>query len=150
MASLARRIAPAAALGGVAVAVVGILDPALAGAGRHEEAVALPAATPRTAASATPQPAAACTSGQEVVGPQSMTPWGPVQVAATVSDGRLCEAHAIVYPTGDRKSAAINAQAIPMLDSIASEQGVTFDMISGATYTANAYWDSLQQLLDSL
>jgi len=33
---------------------------------------------------------------------------------------------------------------------MASQQGVAFDAISGATYTSEAYRESLQQLLDSL
>lgn len=142
--SLGRRIAPAAALGGVAVALVTLMDPALGGAGRV-------AAAPTGTGEAEPvQAGDPCADAQESVGPQVGTPWGPVQVAATVIDGRICEVRALVYPINDRKSERINASAIPMLDSMASEQGVAFDNISGATYTTEAYRDSLQQLLDSL
>ena len=149
MASLARRIAPAAALGGIAVAVVGLLDPALAGAPRAE-------ASPQGASTSDAGDPAGdqttsnpCDSAETVTGPQSMTPWGPVQVQATVADGTLCQVQAVAWPT-DQHSQRINAYAIPQLDAIAAQRGVTFDNISGATYTSNAYWDSLQQLLDSL
>lgn len=141
--SLARRIAPGAALGGVAVTLVAVMDPALAGADRSsgsDASVKAPAA-----GSSDP-----CASGEQVVGPEVGTPWGPVQVAATIADGQVCEVHALVYPVNDRKSERINASAIPMLDSMASEQGIAFDNISGATYTTEAYRGSLQQLLDSL
>lgn len=139
--SLARRIAPAAALGGVAIALVGLLDPALGG---DEPAAA-------SAPDAAQDPVAdACANGQQVIGPEVDTPWGPVQVGATVIDGRLCAVQALVYPVNDRRSERINASAIPMLDAMASAQGVAFDNISGATYTTEAYRQSLQQLLDSL
>lgn len=141
--SLARRLAPAAALGGVAVTLVVALDPALAGPDR---AAGLESAN----TSARDAQASPCASAQEQVGPAVDTPWGPVQVAATVSDGQICEVHAVVYPNNDRKSERINASAIPMLDSMATQQGIAFDNISGATYTTEAYRGSLQQLLDSL
>lgn len=142
--SLARRIAPAAALSGVAVGLVVAFDPVFAGVDR--------AATPQASsngADAAPV-SGPCASASEQVGPAVDTPWGPVQVAATVSDGQICEVHALVYPINDRKSERINASAIPMLDSMATQQGVAFDNISGATYTTEAYRGSLQQLLDSL
>ncbi len=51
MASLARRLAPAAALGGLAIVIVGVADPALAG---HTEATATGQAADATAAQAAP------------------------------------------------------------------------------------------------
>ena len=148
MATLARRIAPAAVLGGVAVALVGILDPALAGTGNataSEPTTGQPADS--TGTSSAP---ATCDNAEQVQGPASMTPWGPVQVEASVIDGRLCEVHAVAYPMGDGHSQRINTVAVPTLDAMASQVGVAFDGVSGATYTTNAYRDSLQQLLDSL
>lgn len=173
MASLARRIAPAAVLGGVAVAVVGLLDPALAKTAPQAAApvdlgnrapVQQPGQTQQdqaqqgqTQQDATKQDPGAGTSAQDACaevewtqGPASMTPWGPVQVAAAVVDGRICGVQALVYPMGDSRSQRINAYAIPTLDSMASQVGVAFDGVSGATYTTEAYRDSLQQLLDSL
>ena len=145
MSSLARRIAPAAALGGVAIAIVGVLDPALAGTTEAGTTEAQAAGTEAAA----PAPSG-CDAAPEVAGPASMTPWGPVQVVATVADGTLCDVHAVAYPSNDRKSQQINSYAIPALDAVAAEQGVAFDSVSGATYTSQAYRDSLQQLLDSL
>ena len=141
--SLARRLAPAAALGGVAVTLVVVLDPALAGPDRAP-------APDAVTSSAQDGQVSACATAQEQVGPAVDTPWGPVQVAATVSEGQVCEVHAVVYPNNDRKSERINASAIPMLDSMATQQGIAFDNVSGATYTTEAYRGSLQQLLDSL
>lgn len=141
MASLARRIAPAAALGGLAVIAVGLLDPVFA---HHGTDNAAQAATGDTTATET------CANAQEVTGPSITTRWGPVQVSAKVAGGKLCSAQAVTWPTGDGRSQSINAYAIPILDQSASSQGTAFDSVSGATYTSEGYRQSLQQLLDSL
>lgn len=159
MAGLARRLAPAAALGGLAVVIVGIADPALAG---HDATAAVDQASASTTRSSTapevattPDAAAtpdAATSGrvETVTGPAVQTRWGPVQVAATITNGQVTEVHAVVWPDGDRRSVEINQYAIPQLDAMANAQGVQFDGVSGATYTTEGYRESLQQLLDSL
>ena len=78
-----------------------------------------------------------------------MTPWGPVRVQMELaSDGTVCSVKAIAYPDSDRKSSQINARAIPILDSQAAQQGVEFDALSGATYTSEAYRESMQSILD--
>lgn len=178
MASLARRLAPAAALGGLAIVIVGVADPALAG---HTDATATgtqaataavgsgttqsnpqtqpnPQSQPETQGQpdAQAQPDTSTQSGTttqasgEVTGQVAMTRWGPVQVAGTVADGKLTEVHAVVWPTGDGRSIAINDYAIPILDSEASQVGTSFDYVSGATYTSEGYRQSLQSLLDAL
>jgi uncharacterized protein with FMN-binding domain len=38
--------------------------------------------------------------------------------------------------------------AIPYLDAQAAQQGVSFDGFSGATYTTEAYRQSMQSILD--
>ena len=101
MAGLARRLAPAAALGGLAMVIVGVADPALAG---HTEATATGGTTvaPETTAQqdtsaqpdttaqqdATAQPdttaqdaATTCANGQTATGGAAMTPWGPARCA---------------------------------------------------------------------
>ena len=147
MAGLARRIAPAAALGGLAVVIVGVADPALAGHGDAPSSSAI--STTATSAPATAQPAT-CDTAETATGPAIDTRWGPVQVAATIANGKLCAVHAVVWPDGDNRSVQISEYAIPELDSLATQQGVQFDGVSGATYTSDGYRQSLQQLLDSL
>jgi hypothetical protein len=95
--------------------------------------------------------AASCDTAPSLEGPEVSTPWGPVQVVAKVTAaGVICSAEAVEYPTLDRKSASINSSAIPMLNRTSAEQGAEFDAVSGATYTSEAYRDSLQALLDAL
>lgn len=88
--------------------------------------------------------------GAAVVGPTVGTKYGPVQVQAALdSNGRVCAAHALVWPTEDGKSVRINDQAIPLLDQWAVYQGDTsFSSISGATITSRAYKESLQAIID--
>ncbi len=90
-----------------------------------------------------------CSNATSVTGDPAMTPWGPVQVRMDfAADGTVCSVQALTYPDGDHKSAMINSQAIPYLDAAASEQGVEFDGVSGATYTTEAYRESMQSILD--
>ena len=157
MAGLARRLAPAAALGGLAVVIVGVADPAIAG---RTDATATGSASTSTSASApssaptdvaAPTDAATtCANGEQITGGSAMTQWGPVQVSATVAGGQVCEVHAVAWPANDSKSQMINAYAIPQLDAMATQSPTQFDYVSGATYTSQAYHDSLQSILDSL
>lgn len=177
-ASLLRRAAPAAVLGGVAVALVGFLDPALGGKGTAGEAQSAPAAAPSATSTPTPttssgdataaspdtqstqssEPSDSATADAEscsgttqtVTGTAVAIPWGDVQVAATIAGGTVCSVHAVAYPDGDPHSARINSTAIPTLDAAATTAGVEFDNISGATYTSEAYRKSLQSILDQL
>ncbi len=105
---------------------------------------------PADQAPADPAPAAGdCGTGTATAGDPAMTPWGPVRVQMELaSDGTVCSVKAIAYPDSDRKSSQINARAIPILDSQAAQQGVEFDALSGATYTSEAYRESMQSVLD--
>lgn len=109
-----------------------------------------PDAAPTPAAPST-QPAVACSDGDAVEGQLVQTRWGPVQVNGTIANGTLCEVHAVTWPDGDGHSARISRYAIPQLDASANqalETGSQFQYVSGATYTSDGYWQSLQSLLD--
>ena len=64
------------------------------------------------------------------------------------ADGTACAVEAVTYPDGDRHSARISQTAIPILDARATADGVTFDAVSGATYTSQGYRQSMQSILD--
>jgi hypothetical protein len=90
----------------------------------------------------------ACDSA-EVAGPVVRTEWGPVQVAARVSNGRVCAVRTIMTPDGDRKSVMINARAVPRLEqNVVAAGDASFDGVSGATVTSEGYRQSLQSILD--
>lgn len=87
-----------------------------------------------------------------VDGPTINTKWGPVQVEASITaDGTICSVDAIVTPDSHGKSVRINQRAVPVLDANAmAAQSTTFQGVSGATITSNAYKQSLQAILDSV
>jgi uncharacterized protein with FMN-binding domain len=90
-----------------------------------------------------------CSTAESATGRAVMTEWGPVQVQVEFApDGSVCSVQAVAYPDNDPKSARINARAIPYLDQQASQVGTAFDSVSGATYTSEAYRESLQSILD--
>jgi uncharacterized protein with FMN-binding domain len=158
-------------LGGLAMIIVGVADPALAG---HSDATAtggtqVSAVGPATSDSASQSSTASndatsndsntadatagsnsCANGTPVTGDVAQTRWGPVQVAGTVANGKLCEAHAVVWPDGDGRSVEINNYAIPQLDAQAAQGSQLIDGVSGATYTSQGYYTSLQSILDRL
>jgi uncharacterized protein with FMN-binding domain len=75
-------------------------------------------------------------------------PYGSVQVAITVSGGRVTDA-AANYPTTGQ-SASINAAAIPKLrQATIQAQSAEIDAVSGATATSESYTESLQAALDA-
>lgn len=75
-------------------------------------------------------------------------PYGTVQVAITVSDGRVTSA-AASYPTAGN-SATINPPAVAKLKrETLAKQSADLDTVSGATYTSDSYVKSLQAALDA-
>jgi len=101
---------------------------------------------PRTAPPTTRPPS----SNRTVDGPVVDTRYGPVQVEVVVGGGRITDVKALEFPSEARRSQSISQQALPMLrDEVLSAQSANIDTISGATYTSDAYGQSLQAALDS-
>lgn len=73
-----------------------------------------------------------------------------MQVKAVVSSsGKWCSVRVLQSPTAERKSVAINANALPVLhDQAISARGANINGVSGATYTSRAYARSLQSIVD--
>jgi uncharacterized protein with FMN-binding domain len=126
--------------------------------------VTLPGASAVPGAAATPAPAAtkapAATSGTtgtgssgsaasaKVDGPVVSTRFGPVQVEVVVASGKVADVVALQLPTG-RRSGQISSYAAPILhDEALQAQSASIDTVSGATYTSDAYAQSLQAALD--
>lgn len=107
-----------------------------------------PGATPNTGS----EPSASGGTGSStntVTGDPADTRWGPVQVRITVTNSKLSDATAIVYPSENPRDQEINSYAIPALNREAVSAGsAKIDMISGATYTSQGYIQSLQSALD--
>jgi len=78
------------------------------------------------------------------------TSWGPVQVRATISSGRIVDVEALLYPSDNERDAAISRSALPVLRQQAlAAQSARIDGVSGATVTSDGYRASLQSALDA-
>jgi uncharacterized protein with FMN-binding domain len=81
-------------------------------------------------------------------GPIVNTRYGLVQVEIAVTGGRVVAVTALELPVGGR-SGMISNYVAPILSSEAlSAQSASIDVVSGATYTSDAYAQSLQAALD--
>jgi uncharacterized protein with FMN-binding domain len=76
------------------------------------------------------------------------TRWGDVQVAAVIQNGSITGVRFLSYPDGDTRSAEINSQATGMLIQEAIKaQTADVQVISGATFTSEAFMQSLDSAL---
>ena len=81
-------------------------------------------------------------------GNTTSTRWGPVQVRIVVKDGKIVAASALQSPDGDSRSRSISEQAIPYLvQETLAAQSAQISGVSGASYTSNGWFTSLQSAL---
>lgn len=95
---------------------------------------------------------AAAASGQyksgQYTGSVADAYYGNVQVQVTVSGGRISKVNFLQYPNDRSTSRQINSQAIPYLQQEAIQaQSANVDTVSGATYTSEAFVQSLGSAL---
>jgi uncharacterized protein with FMN-binding domain len=77
------------------------------------------------------------------------TPYGPVQVAATLAHGRLTAVTVLQVPRGTGRDQEIASYSLPRLTREAlGAQSARIDAVSGASYTSAGYINSLQSALD--
>jgi uncharacterized protein with FMN-binding domain len=114
-----------------------------------------PSATHGFAGGGGTAPTAAPTAGSEshssgqFTGQVASTEFGPVRVQITLANGRITDVTALQLPSAHRRSAQISSYAEPILRSEALQaQSAQIDLVSGATYTSEAYAQSLQSALD--
>jgi uncharacterized protein with FMN-binding domain len=83
-------------------------------------------------------------------GSTASTRWGDVQVAVTVTNGKISDVQVPVYPHGNDRDEEINGYALPILQQeTLSAQNANIDTVSGATVTSDGYLQSLQSALDA-
>ena len=84
-----------------------------------------------------------------VVGSSVQTRYGPVQVSVTFAGGQITDVQTLQAPGGHRESVQINARATPILaQEVVAAQSARIDTVSGATYTSEAYAQSVQSAID--
>ncbi len=81
-------------------------------------------------------------------GPTTNAFYGPMQVAAVISGGKLTAINVLQYPQTHSYSIMVNNEALPYLKSEAIQaQSATIDSISGATASSDAFMQSLAAAL---
>ena len=75
--------------------------------------------------------------------------YGSVQVSVTISGGKISDVKFLQYPNTHYTSVIINQQAMPYLKQEAIQsQSSNVQLISGATFTSQAFVQSLQSALN--
>lgn len=106
-------------------------------------------ATPTTPASARTVAAKTTTyKDGTYLGTDASYEYGTIQVQITVANGKITQVKTVKYPTDSHRTAAINAQALPVYEkSAVSAQSAHFSNISGATETWHGFQASLKQAI---
>jgi len=82
-------------------------------------------------------------------GQTEQTPFGPMQVAAVISGGKITDVKVLQRTNQGGRSVQISNQADPMLrNEVLQAQSANVSTIGGATYTSEGYLQSLQSALD--
>lgn len=119
--------------------------PATSTPGTTTPATTTPATGTTGSAPGTTTPAA---SGGRYTGTDVVYKYGDIVVQITVANGRITNITIPQESARDSRSQSINDQAIPILTSEAlAAQNLQFDVVSGATYTSEAFAQSLQSAL---
>jgi uncharacterized protein with FMN-binding domain len=131
---------------------VAVVEPATGTTGDGTTGATTAPAPTTDAAGATAAPATGSgggtTAATKVDGPVVDTRYGPVQVELVVAGGKISDVVALQLPTG-RRSGQISQAAAPILhDEALQAQSASIDLVSGATYTSDAYTQSLQAAID--
>jgi uncharacterized protein with FMN-binding domain len=131
----------------------------------HSPAAAI-IASPRSVATPTPTRTSTSSPASPGGGPNSATAgsggksgtltgdaidtrYGPVQVAATLSNGKLTAVKVLQVPDDGPREDMIVSDDVPQLTQEAlAAGGAQIDSVSGATYTSEGYIQSLQSALD--
>ena len=104
------------------------------------------APTPVPTPPPTPKPASGYRDGT-FTGQGEQDPFGVIQVAVTIRGGRITDVQTLEQPGGGTSS-WINSQALPILhDEALAAQNARLGLVSGATWTSQAYAASLQTAL---
>jgi uncharacterized protein with FMN-binding domain len=97
----------------------------------------------------TPSPAnSSPPSGFTYTGDSAYAEFGYVTVQITVSNGRITDVTAVEMPADEARSMALSERVAPILRERALvAQSADIDIVSGATWTSQAYQQSLQSAL---
>ena len=108
-----------------------------------------PTATAAPAATAAPTtPTGTTATAVTITGSTISMRYGDVSVQITIDSGKITDVQAVALPTG-RHSGEISDAVAPILASeVLQAQSAHIDIVSGATYTTEAYAESVQAAID--
>ncbi|HKV30926.1 MAG TPA: FMN-binding protein [Candidatus Dormibacteraeota bacterium] len=117
------------------------------------QASATPSASPSASDSSVPTPTPSPTGRTyrdgQYTGQDFPNQFGDTQVKVTIAGGRITDVQAVQLPFDRQRSAEISQYAAPRLhDEVLQAQTAQIDSLSGATYTSDAYAQSVQSALD--
>ena len=116
------------------------------GGGSMAGSAAAPSASPSAAGGGTGGTTA---GGKVVTGEVVNGPYGPSQVAITLSGGKITKVTVLQQTNVGGESQQIDAMAIPQLNQeTLTAQSASIDAVSGASYTSAGYKQSLQSAVD--
>jgi uncharacterized protein with FMN-binding domain len=113
---------------------------------------ATPTPSPSPSDSSAPTPSPSSGTGLKdgtYTGQDVYTQFGDVQVKVTISGGKITDVQALQLPFDRPRSQEISQYVgQPLHDEVLQAQSAQIDIISGATYTSDAYAQSVQAALD--
>jgi uncharacterized protein with FMN-binding domain len=116
------------------------------GGGSMAGSAAAPSASPSAGTGATGGTAA---GGKVVTGDVVNGPYGPSQVAITLSGDKITKVTVLQHTDDGENSQQIDGDALPKLTAeTLAAQSAKIDAVSGASYTSAGYIKSLQSALD--
>lgn len=127
-----------------------VLPLALLAAGCGGHGKPRPSTTPaRLGAPAAPAPPSSRRANGTFTGADVPTQFGDVQVQIVMKAGRITDLGALRLPFDRPRSQFISRQAAPILRSeVLAAQSAHIDVLTGATYTSDAWATSVQSALD--
>ena len=97
-----------------------------------------------------PSPSAS-TATDTFTGNAINTPYGTVQIALVVQNGKIIDVKELQMPSERQLSAQISSQAGPLLrQQVLQAQSSNINGVSGASYTSNGFYQSLQSALSQM
>ncbi|MDQ1360872.1 MAG: hypothetical protein QOJ44_1249 [Acidimicrobiaceae bacterium] len=107
-----------------------------------------PSTTPPAAGTQTTPPTSTPSTTTTFTGNDVQYQYGDIQIRITMRGGKITNIATPQESATDSRSQSINSQAVPILTQEAlTAQSMQFDVVSGATFTSDAFAQSLQSAL---
>jgi uncharacterized protein with FMN-binding domain len=108
-----------------------------------------PSPSPSDSSAPTPSSSRPTYKDGQYTGQDVFTQFGDVQVRVTISGGKITDVQPLQMPFDRPRSEEITQFVTPQLhDEVLQAQSAQIDILSGATYTSEAYSQSVQAALD--